>query len=148
MGEGGAGGGKKLITFSLYGANPKYVNGAVKNAQMLGKVFPGWQARFYTDLGTVPAHIQSALLAAGAEIYPIDMAKYGSQSMFWRFWAAADKDVERFISRDVDSRLMERDAVPQHGQSGRLGGATAGHHGLLRVDRKARGCSTLAGEEA
>lgn len=111
MGEDGAGGGKKLITFSLYGANPKYVNGAVKNAQMLGKVFPGWQARFYTDLGTVPAHIQSALLAAGAEIYPIDMAKYGSQSMFWRFWAAADPTVERFISRDVDSRLMARDAV-------------------------------------
>ena len=104
-------GGKKLITYSLYGANPKYVNGAVKNAQMLGKVFPGWQARFYTDLGTVPAHIQSALLAAGAEIYPIDMAKYGSQSMFWRFWAAADPTVERFISRDVDSLLMARDAV-------------------------------------
>ena len=110
-GEGGEGGGKKLITYSLYGSNPKYVNGAVKNAQMLGKVFPGWQARFYTDLGTVPAHIQSALLAAGAEIYPIDMAKYGSQSMFWRFWAAADPTVERFISRDVDSRLMARDAV-------------------------------------
>ena len=110
-GEGGEGGGKKLITYSLYGSNPKYVNGAVKNAQMLGKVFPGWQARFYTDLGTVPAHIQSALLAAGAEIHPIDMAKYGSQSMFWRFWAAADPTVERFISRDVDSRLMARDAV-------------------------------------
>merc|ERR1719149_11149 len=30
--------------------------------------------------------------------------------MFWRFWAAADPTVERFISRDVDSRLMERDA--------------------------------------
>ena len=115
-GEGGEGGGKKLggkklITYSLYGSNPKYVNGAVKNAQMLGKVFPGWQARFYTDTGTVPAHIQSALRAAGAEIYPIDMAKYGSQSMFWRFWAAADPTVERFISRDVDSRLMARDAV-------------------------------------
>ena len=39
------------------------------------------------------------------------MAKYGSQSMFWRFWAAADPTVERFISRDVDSRLMARDAV-------------------------------------
>ena len=31
--------------------------------------------------------------------------------MFWRFWAAADASVERFISRDVDSRLMARDAV-------------------------------------
>ena len=105
------GGDKKLITYSLYGANPKYVGGAVKNAQLIGKVFPGWTARFYTDTATVPAAIQRALREAGAEIHPIDMAKYGNQSMFWRFWAAADADVERFISRDVDSRLMERDAA-------------------------------------
>eukprot|EP00962_Isochrysis_galbana_P028772 scaffold9124_cov101-Isochrysis_galbana.AAC.1 len=31
--------------------------------------------------------------------------------MFWRFFAAADPAVDRFISRDVDSRLMPRDAV-------------------------------------
>ena len=47
--------------------------------------------------------------AAGAQIVPIDMARYGNQSMFWRFWAAADPTAERFISRDVDSRLMARD---------------------------------------
>ena len=110
-GEEEDGGGKKLITYSLYGSSPKYCNGAVKNAQTIGRVFPGWQARFYTDVSTVPSHIQSALRAAGAEIVPIDMAKYGSQSMFWRFWAAADRDVARFISRDVDSRLMARDAM-------------------------------------
>jgi hypothetical protein len=39
------------------------------------------------------------------------MAKHGNQSMFWRFWAAADPTVERFISRDSDSRLMARDAT-------------------------------------
>jgi len=31
--------------------------------------------------------------------------------MFWRFFAAADPTIERFISRDVDSRLMARDAA-------------------------------------
>lgn len=39
------------------------------------------------------------------------MALRGHQSMFWRFFAAADPSVERFISRDSDSRLMERDAA-------------------------------------
>ena len=59
------------------------------------------QARFYTDLASVPGHYLRALRRAGADIYPVDMTKYGNQSMFWRFWAAADTAVERFISRDV-----------------------------------------------
>ena len=36
-------------------------------------------------------------------------------------------------------------AVLQHGQSGRLGEAIAGHHGLLRLRSKAWGCSTHSG---
>ena len=33
--------------------------------------------------------------------------------------------------------LLELMQVGQHGQRGRLGGATAGHHGLLGLHRKA-----------
>ena len=90
-----------MITYSLYGDVPKYVQGAVRNAELVASVFPGWTARFYTDLATVPPPIVSALRANGAEVVPIDMSKHGKQSMFWRFWAAADPAVERFISRDV-----------------------------------------------
>ena len=83
----------------------------MRNAELIGSVFPGWKARFYIDMGSVPAAIVAQLRAAGAELVPIDMEKHGTQSMFWRFWAAADPTVERFISRDVDSRLMPRDKV-------------------------------------
>ena len=110
-GEGAGGKDKKLITYSLYGDNPKYCKGAVKNAQLVSKVFPGWQARYYTDMGTVPEHYLRALRTAGADIYPVDMARFGNQSMFWRFWAAADADVERFISRDARQRRKKR--VPE-----------------------------------
>ena len=102
---------KRVITYSLYGKTPKYVLGACRNAELIGQVFPGWTARFYIDLDTVPAIVVKELKSHGAELVPIDMSRYGSQSMFWRFWAAADPTVERFISRDVDSRLMPRDAV-------------------------------------
>ena len=102
---------KRVITYSLYGSTPKYVLGAVRNAELIGQVFPGWTARFYIDLGTVPTAVVTNLTRLGAELVPIDMAKHGTQSMFWRFWAAADPTVERFISRDVDSRLMARDAA-------------------------------------
>lgn len=108
---GGAAAPKRVITYSLYGRTPKYVQGAVANAQLIGRVFPGWTARFYIDMASVPPPVVEALRAAGAELVPIDMAAHGDQSMFWRFWAAADPTVERFISRDVDSRLMPRDAL-------------------------------------
>ena len=85
--------------------------GAVRNAELIATVVPGWTARFYCDLSTVPEDIVRSLRALGAELVPNEMGRYGSQSMVWRFWAAADPTVERFISRDVDSRLMARDAV-------------------------------------
>ena len=113
-GSGGGGGGsapKRVITFSLYGRTPKYVLGAVRNAELISQIFPGWTARYYVDLLSVPSEIVAALHKLGAELVPIDIARHGNQSMFWRFWAAADPTVERFISRDVDSRLMKRDAV-------------------------------------
>ena len=100
---------KRVITYSLYGKTPKYVKGAVRNAELISSIFPGWTARFYIDMSTVPEEIVTQLKAANAELVPIDMSKHGTQSMFWRFWAAADPTVERFISRDVDSRLMPRD---------------------------------------
>jgi hypothetical protein len=87
------------------------VLGAVRNAELISQIFPGWTARYYVDLVSVPSEIVAALRKLGAELVPIDMARHGNQSMFWRFWAAADPTIERFISRDVDSRLMERDAV-------------------------------------
>ena len=103
---------KRVITYSLYGATPKYVNGALRNAELISTIFPGWTARFYIDLTTVPPPIVRSLRShPEVELVPIDMSKHGSQSMFWRFWAAADSTVERFISRDVDSRLMPRDKV-------------------------------------
>ena len=72
---------KRVITYSLYGTIPKYVEGAVKNARLIGAIFPGWTARFYADESTVPPRILAELRELGAEIVPIDMAKHGHQSM-------------------------------------------------------------------
>lgn len=66
---------KKVISYSLYGANPKYVLGAERNADLIHTVFPGWVARFYVDAGTVPEATQAALRRHGAEVIPIDMSK-------------------------------------------------------------------------
>jgi hypothetical protein len=66
---------KKVIAYSLYGSNPKYVLGAERNAVLIHTVFPGWVARFYVDAATVPETTLAALRRHGAELVPIDMAK-------------------------------------------------------------------------
>jgi hypothetical protein len=99
----------RVIAYSLYGSSPKYCEGAVRNAELIGSVFPGWTARFYVDGRTVPAQVIGRLRALGAEIVEVDTTAIRDQHMFWRFWAAADPTVDRFICRDVDSRLLPRD---------------------------------------
>lgn len=100
---------KRVIAYSLYGAQPKYCKGALLNAELVGSVFPGWIARFYVDARTVPAGVLAGLRERGAELVEVDTSRMRDQHMFWRFWAAADRTVDRFICRDVDSRLLPRD---------------------------------------
>ena len=37
---------KKVISFSLWGDNPKYTIGAIKNAELIDTIYPGWIGRF------------------------------------------------------------------------------------------------------
>ena len=48
----------KIIAFSLWGNNPKYTVGAIKNADIAGKLFPEWICRFYIGK-SVPENIVS-----------------------------------------------------------------------------------------
>lgn len=99
---------QKVISFSLWGTNPKYTVGAVRNAQLCPVIYPGWVARFYVG-STVPAEVLQRLRTLGAEI--IEMAEPGNfRSALWRFAAAADPSVEAMLSRDCDSRVNLREA--------------------------------------
>ncbi len=41
--------GTKVIAMSLYGKEPKYTHGAIRNAQIARMFFPGWTLRFYDN---------------------------------------------------------------------------------------------------
>tara|TARA_B100000212_G_scaffold341009_1_gene323024 strand:- start:1031 stop:1693 length:663 start_codon:yes stop_codon:yes gene_type:complete len=100
---------KKLICYSLWGDNPKYTIGAIKNAEQINEIYPGWKARFYCGT-SVPDDIACQLLSLGSEVHL--MPEEGDWSgMFWRFEAIADPDVEVMLSRDTDSRLTKREAL-------------------------------------
>lgn len=101
----------KVISFSLWGNDPKYCVGAIRNAEIAATLFPDWVCRFYIGVD-VPTETQSALAnMANVDLLEIAPELDGWKGMFARFEAACDPDVEAMISRDCDSRLSHREKV-------------------------------------
>ena len=98
---------KKLISFSLWGNNPKYTIGAIKNAELANIIYPGWISRFYCSNTVSEDIIRRIKNIDNTEIFMMDES--GWEGMFWRFYPASEEDVEVMLSRDVDSRLNVRE---------------------------------------
>ena len=99
---------KRVISFGLYGDNPKYTTGAIRNAELRDTYFPGWVCRFYVD-DSVPKDVIVKLEDLGSEIVHQKGLAGATGGMFWRFLVADDPTVDRYIVRDSDSRLNARD---------------------------------------
>ena len=56
-----------VIAFSLWGENPRYLRGAIRNAQLAPDLYPGWMCRFYLD-DSVPMATVLELETLGAQI--------------------------------------------------------------------------------
>ena len=99
---------KKIISFSLWGNDPKYTIGAVKNAILTEQIYPGWTSRFYVGK-SVPVNIITTLKSF-ENVEVIEMGEMGDWTgMFWRFYACEDADI--MLSRDTDSRLSMREKL-------------------------------------
>jgi hypothetical protein len=99
---------KYIISFSLYGDNPRYTYNAVMNALIAQKVYKGWICRFYYD-HTVPQNIISALKSlCNTEL--VQCEQNPKLATFWRFMPAGEIDVTAMISRDCDAWLSFREA--------------------------------------
>ena len=101
---------KHVISFSLYGNNPKYTFNAVINAMTAEVVYPGWICRFHHDK-TVPENILSILRSfKNVEVVERTAVRENNSRMLWRFYDASDPTVAVMISRDCDSWLSFREA--------------------------------------
>jgi hypothetical protein len=106
----------KVIAFSLWGDDPKYNIGAVRNMQIASTLFPTWECRFYVRPvnGSYPPAVMHLQQYSNTKVVFVN--KPGDWTcMFDRFEAAADPRVDVMLSRDCDSRLSqrERDAVDE-----------------------------------
>lgn len=100
-----------VISFSLYGDNPIYTIGAIKNAHLAKHHFPEWTVRIYHD-NTVPSNILNELRELdNVQLCEMFDTNKGFLRSIWRFIPLFDSEITRFISRDCDSRLSERDRI-------------------------------------
>lgn len=95
-----------IISFSLWGSNPKYTIGAIKNAQLAPIVYPNFQCRFYFD-NLVPSTILNRLEDLNCQLIPMNKICSDASGMFYRFKALEDSDI--VLIRDTDSRFNHRE---------------------------------------
>lgn len=99
---------KKIISFSLYGTDVKYTEGAICNVELSNIIYPEWICRFYYGK-SVPEQIISKLKKyKNVELIQMEENNEFSYAS-WRFLAIDDSDVEIMLSRDADSRLSFRE---------------------------------------
>jgi hypothetical protein len=99
----------QVISYSLYGNEMRFNVGAIKNAELAQRFFPGFISRYYYGR-TVPKWVLSTLLTfPNVELIRVDDVE-NSISRTWRFMACLDTNIDVVLSRDVDARLSLREA--------------------------------------
>ena len=97
---------KKLISFTLYGNDPKYVRGMIRNIEMREEFYPDWDIIVYHDNSVQ----EETLNYLSENVILRDFTDSGILAASWRFCAFDEPNVERIIVRDSDSRFTHREA--------------------------------------
>lgn len=95
------------LSFCLYGANPKYLEGMLANAWLVPRVYPGWECHCWFE-NTVPSDYIVKLADLGVRLHL--MGGGWKQRMFYRLLVHDLPNVSRYLIRDADSRISPREA--------------------------------------
>ena len=96
------------LSFSLWGNNPIYTVGIIKNAELWKTIYSDWQMVVYYD-STVPIEVIEKLKTLG--VLTIDFTEKNIYGMFWRFFACDLPNAEYCVFRDSDSRITIREKM-------------------------------------
>lgn len=105
---------RNIISFSLFGSQPRYLHGALRNARLAGDLYPEWTCRFYCD-PRVPRSVMDELSGLDCQIVERPLPESFYKGLLWRFEVIHDSSVDRFLVRDCDSviNIKERVAVDE-----------------------------------
>lgn len=103
---------KKVITFSLWGDNPTYNVGSIKNAELAKIHYPDFECWFYIHKESVPEKtIEELVKLNNTKLIFKSGDLNNCKPMMWRFEAIDDPEVEIMMSRDTDTRIWEREVI-------------------------------------
>lgn len=102
---------RNIISFSLWGSHPKYIDNAIRNAVQIGEIFPEWRARFYCEESSVPPWTVYELSNLGADVVLMKKQSLAFEALFWRFLPVNDSSLDRVLVRDVDSVVTYRERL-------------------------------------
>ena len=96
------------VSFSLWGDQPIYNVGAIRNAELIKTIYPDWKMIVYYD-NTVPNETIEKLKDLGVVVK--DMTGTDIYGMFWRFFAHDESDCQYVVFRDADARVTKREKL-------------------------------------
>ena len=99
-----------IISFSLWGSDPKYTVGAIKNAELAKHFYEDWQCFFYVGSDVPHETVDHLEKFENVTVIKVDETNDWS-GMLWRFFAIDVEDAEHVIFRDTDSRLSTREKM-------------------------------------
>jgi hypothetical protein len=102
--------GKRVITYSLYGSNARYIHldGAIANDELMPNIYPDWKIYMYYDKRVPSKTVDKLKLYRYVTM--INMTNNSiTNKMSWRFLVASDPNIERYVIRDIDSRLSRKE---------------------------------------
>jgi protein O-GlcNAc transferase len=114
---------KRVITFSLWGDNPTYNIGAIRNAELAAIYYPDFECWYYVHTASVPSStVEKLSQLSNVRIIMKEGDVNTCKPMCWRFEAIDDPDVEIMMPRDTDTRILLREklAVDEWLESGKL----------------------------
>lgn len=91
----------KIISMSVWGDNPRYIEGARRQVELAKEFYPDWKVRIYID-------DKSKLADLDAELVEVTDGSYG---MFWRFEPMFEDENNIVMVRDSDSRITIREQM-------------------------------------
>lgn len=97
----------KIISISVWGSDPRYCIGAIKNAEIAKKLMPDWKCRIFVDSSVPRKYLDKLYDMSNVEVAEVD--DEGVFGAFWRFYSMFESEDNVTISRDSDSRISERE---------------------------------------
>lgn len=91
----------KIIAMSVWGDNPRYIEGAKRQIELASEFYSDWKVYLYTD-DTSKYEPQENLKLISCQ---------GHNGVFWRFYPLFESDNNITIVRDSDGRITKREAM-------------------------------------